>query len=223
MTYDVDDQPSRGARSWKSRPAKVTFAVLGFLLAAGSIVDPIRNWGLWRITHGLSEPTCQDPAWLERASISNAKANSYKGADDGVNYFPGNSVDGDMATAWVALKHSKDERLSISWQLPKPETVRLICFTPGYAKAEDRFKNNQRLKRVTLRLNSETQSVVVGPVDQADYQALVPVQVRCVDCKEIEMVITDTYGAPGGDPEVAISEVIVYQDTRMWPIRLLPW
>lgn len=127
-----------------------------------------------------------------------------------------------MTTAWVAQKSTPSETVSVSWRLAQPTTIRLICFTPGYAKSVDRFRNNQRLKQVSLILNGETQAVSVPPVDEARYQSLVGVPVRCPGCTEVKLTVVDTYATPTGEPEVAISEVIAYQDPRFWPLSLTP-
>ena len=216
----TSDRQAEPPKKWAAK--KVVIAVATFLLAAGAIADPVRNWVLWRATHGVAAPACEDPGWLEPATVSNSRASDYLPADDGVTYFPGNSVDGDMATAWVAREPTEQNDLSISWQLSRPEVVRLVCFTPGYAKSEDRFKNNQRLKRVTLSANNESQSVAIEPVAETDYQKLIAVHVGCNECKAITLIVNETYETAKGDQEVAISELVVYRDTRIWPLSLLP-
>lgn len=39
----------------------------------------------------------------------------------------------------------------------------------------------------------------------------------------ITLVLNETYETTQGDAEVAISELLVYRDTRIWPLNLLPW
>lgn len=147
----------RTSRAWK-RVWKVAFAILAFLLAA-AVVEPIRTWAWWRMAHLGSGPTCQDPGWLQKVDLVNAQATSYLPADDGVTYYPGNTADGSLATAWVAKRTREGPALSLAWTLPNAEFVRLLCVTPGYAKSPDRFTNNQRLKTFSLFLNGARQVV----------------------------------------------------------------
>lgn len=202
---------------------KLVLTVVVFLLGAAVVAEPIRNWVLWRIANFGSTPTCQNPGWLEPVALLNAKATSYLPTDDGVTYFPANSTDGDLATAWVALQKREGSPLSISWTLAKPEVVRLVCVTPGYAKSMDRFKNNQRLKTFALSTGDEERVVSVPRIDAKAYQSSVSVTTSCLDCQSIELTILDTYPAEKGNSEVAISEVMAHKDPRVWPLRLLSW
>lgn len=202
---------------------KLVLTLLVFLLGAAVIVEPIRTWALWRVAHLGSGPTCQDPGWLEPVALLNAQATSNLATDEGVTYFPGNSADGDLATAWVAMQQNDGSSLSISWTLAKADVVCLVCVTPGYAKSEDRFKNNRRLKRFELSMNGERHVVPVPPIETRSYQTRVTVATSCMDCERIEVTILETYPTEKGGSEVAISEVTAYKDPRVWPLRLLPW
>lgn len=222
--------PGAGDNGPRSRQARFgknlrTFvlAVLVFLLGATVIVEPVRTWAVWRVMHLGSEPTCQDPGWLEPVAMVNAHATSYLPTDEGVTYFPGNSADGDMSTAWAAIQTLEGPPLSLSWTLAKPDVVRLVCITPGYAKSADRFKNNQRLKKFSLDLDGDRQLVSVPPIEPASYQTLVSIATSCVNCQRIEMTVLETYTAENGDSEVAISEVTSYRDPRIWILAYLPW
>lgn len=219
-----ESEGAKAARSgFRVTGGRIILAVLVFFLGATVIVEPIRVWVLWRSAHLGSGPTCRDPGWLEPVDLINAQATSYLPTDEGVTYFPGNSADGDLATAWIAKHKDEGPPLSISWTLPKPDVVRLICITPGYAKSADRFMNNQRLKTFSLSMGGSQRLVSIPPADARDYQSFVSVETLCLDCESMGLTIVDTYPTEKGNAEVAISEVRAYRDARVWPLRLLPW
>lgn len=218
--HQRDGQPAGAMAKGKKRFVGMAAGLLAFLLGSAAIADPVRNWTLWKAS-GSPPVTCQEPAWLEPATLINSRAASNIGRDDGVDYFPSNTVDGEMSTAWVAL--TTNQPLWISWDLEVPEDVVLICLTPGYAKSPDRFRNQQQLKDIRVSLNGVEHSFSLPRFAETEYQTFWTGRVYCPDCKKVEVEIVSTFPAARGDPEVAISEVVAYRDPRLALLRrLLP-
>ncbi len=223
---EVRDREVRGGRlvssvsNGRRLVASVLAGLVTFLLGAAAIAEPVRDWTLWKLS-GSPPLTCQNPAWLEPAALINARAASNLRRDDGIDYFPGNTVDGQMSTAWVSRRTSNE--LWVSWDLERPVDVLLICVTPGYAKSPDRFTNQQQLREVQISLNDATHTFRIPQFNEDEYQKFYSGRAYCPDCQEIVLTIRDTFPARNGDPEVAVSEVVVYADPRV-PLlrRLLP-
>lgn len=204
----------------QGRWVAAALSILAFVLGAPFVTEPFRDWLWWKL-QGSPQLTCDNPGWLQEIRATNAIASSNLPVDDGITYFPANSVDGSLQTAWITLRPTDADSTWISWDLSGREDVLLICLTPGYAKSPDRFANQMRLKEIALSAD-DLQSVVSIPDRPMErYQDFHSVRTLCRSCSRLVLSVLTTHRVPGGHREVAISEVRFYADTRIAPLKTL--
>jgi hypothetical protein len=165
-----------------------------------------------------TKPTCDAPKGLElvpRSELS-AKASSKNDKEQGATYEPSRAIDGDSSTAWVegiesgANKYGEGESITIT--LSKPRDVQLVCIINGYARTEDAYLRNARIRQLAVASDvGEADSVLPEkPLEFfAGYQS-VTVPQGLTDSVTLTIGTVRAGQDPSQETDTAISEVEIW-------------
>ncbi|WP_010202245.1 NADase-type glycan-binding domain-containing protein [Salinibacterium sp. PAMC 21357] len=148
---------------------------IGLASAASVLITPT-------IQSILTEPSCDDPGDLRLVSRSEltAEASSVNGEEAGATYEASRAIDGDSSTSWVEGKLDSDENkygegeyLTIT--LAEPRNVQLVCVINGFARTQELYLHNSRVRQFSVVTDAGTTDSVLPekPLElYAGYQSL---------------------------------------------------
>ncbi len=94
-------------------------------------------------------------------------------AQSGNSYAAKNALDGKLSTCW-AFDAQKDPEAKLTISFDEPTQLRGLLITPGYAKNQDAYQNNRRVRR--LRIDGDDDLAVVFDIEeQASFDGFVAV------------------------------------------------
>jgi len=216
---------SEGGGWLRRLPFEVFLIIVGLVI--GSVLGtPIlqsvafTRWHLAKRSLTAS-PTCDDTGWYSEVKPTDVQAfHSYQSGSSAA-YSPGNTVDGNRETAWVAPFPTAPDQDWISWRLPRTTTIRLICIRNGYTRNYLTYAGNGRTR--TAQLSGCGPAVPLSLPDHVDLSKRelddrwteylnVP-----VDCKadHVRLDVTATFPAYDNSHLVAISDIRFYEGWRL--------
>ncbi len=98
-------------------------------------------------------------------------ASSFLAAEGAITYEPLNTIDGDLQTAWNSDAGESDGRGQVlTYRFTEPVGLSAIRLVNGYAKGEDIFAANHRIKELEVRTDRGSQRVSL--LDTSDEQEI---------------------------------------------------
>jgi hypothetical protein len=108
------------------------------------------------------------PVGPERISVT---ASSSLAPDGSITYGPGNTVDGDLETAWNSDAPESELRgQRLTYRFTEPVDLEAIRFVNGYAKSAEIYVANHRIREV--RIETDRVSQLVSLLDTSDSQEI---------------------------------------------------
>ena len=123
----------------------------------------------------------------------------------GNTYVAGNAIDGKPETCW-SYDGKKDADATMTLTFDEPTDLRGIVFTPGYAKSEDAFKNNRRIKELEVNIGTKYISMPVGEDMSFEMLVVIPFGEVLEGVTDIGVRVIETYPGEKYD-DVCISEI----------------
>ena len=106
-------------------------------------------------------------------------------------YVAANSIDGDPATAWAEGRKGSAAGATITWTFDRPVDLRRVEVINGYAKSDDLFLKNLRIRSADVTTASGRLTTTLK--DTADVQAL---RVPRGSTDFVRLRIASVYGDP---------------------------
>lgn len=155
-------------------------------------------------TQALIEPS-GDPKLVDPARIA-AEASSVLEPQDGLTYGLDNTLDGDRQTAW----NSNSTELigqTLTYRFAEPVELTALRFVNGYAKSDDIYTSNHRLKMLQVTTDQTTRSLTLLDTDDAqeisfDFGLTSKVVLEVIDIFE-----GDGFDNPEISSDLALSEI----------------
>lgn len=193
--------------------AVITGAVtVGFAAVVALAITP------W-IQDRLQPPTCDDPKRLHLVSRSELTAEGrFNPPEQGATYEPARAIDGDSSTAWVEGNDEADpttkygEGQSLTITLAEPRDVQLVCVINGYAKTEQLYLDNARIRQLTVSTDNGQIDSVLPEKPLEFYAAYQPVAIRAGTTTELVLTIGTARAGQtqSQQTDTAISEVEIW-------------
>ena len=182
----------------------------------------------WKDVHGgYDEFACNGTIVVEEdaASVLGYKALSYASDSTAVsaftaisadavlddqydfNYAPENAADGDFATCWAYT--GSDLCPALTFAAEAPETLRGMAITAGYAKNEDIFNKNCRIKAIEVTFADGMEKTFnLDEVEVFDGMRVLPFE-GIVETDSVSVKVTEVYPGSKYD-DVCVSEVVFF-------------
>lgn len=136
------------------------------------------------------------------------EATSFLQPIDGITYNPGNTIDGDVATAWNSAEAANDGRgQTITYRFSHPVDLRALRFVNGYAKNADVYNSNHRIQDVIVTTDAGSQRVSL--LDTSDRQEIAHEfgMTSKVVLEVVEVYVGAGFNDPALTADLALTEV----------------
>lgn len=146
------------------------------------------------------------PVPTERIRVA---ATSSLAPSDGLTYEPTNVLDGDLSTAWNSQTSDDEGRGEVlTFRFTEPVELTGIRFVNGYAKSNDVFTANHRIRNLTVRTDEVEQAVTLMDIAEEQEILFEFGLTSKVEIEVAEIYPGDGFNNPDISTDLALSEVV---------------
>lgn len=142
-----------------------------------------------------------------KLTISSAESSSTLSDQQGNNYSASNVFDGNTSTAWAEGSSSDGTGEFIKVNLGSKQVVTMIAMVNGYAKSDDLYHKNCRVKKADLSFSDGTTQIVEFSDNTSSIQK---VNITPVETDFVKVTIKEVYSG-NSYSDLCISEIELYQ------------